>query len=533
MNRVRINFLLVMSAFGSGFAVAAQSQGTFTPAGFMLTPRAHHTATLLNNGKVLITGGHAGRSAPNPSNTAELFDPATGTSTPLSNMTASRLYHSAVVLPDRRVLIVSGFGEPSAEVFDPATGRFTAIGNPQYGGRATLLNNAKVLLTGGVTPCPNGRDGCGISGNPELYDPITGKFALTGDWADRRADPWFETAGLSGPTTVLRNGEVLVAAEPVAELYNPATGTFRVAGQMTRGNWLGNVPGWQIGGTATLLPNGNVLLTGGEFFEGDWFTDAELYDASMGKFTAIGNMRHARSSHTATLLDDGRVLIAGGRPNCHFEGRDLRCESGTAEIYDPATVSFVNAPDLTTERWAHTATRLKDGRVLLIGGWNDWGFEVTRSAEFYTHSSLAPAIAQQPVAQTIASGSTVVFTVAASGLPVPAYQWMKDGVALPDVTNATLVLPNATPAHAGNYSVSVANELGTVTSAPASLTVRLGDPSRLANLSVLTSLAAGDTLTSARRLEVSARAVSNRCWPVRRVPLSRSLVSAAGCPTRP
>src|SRR5262249_44015771 len=153
-----------------------------------------------------------------------------------------------------------------------------------------------------------------IVDKPEMYDPATGTFSPTADYADRTGDPYFRTQGLTqAPATLLPDGTVLIASEPSAELFDPASGTFRIAGKMTRGAFQGRTPGWQIGGTSTLLANGNVLLAGGEEFETDYYSDAELYDPLAGQFSAVSKMNLKRTEHSATLLRDGTVLIAGGQ----------------------------------------------------------------------------------------------------------------------------------------------------------------------------------------------------------------------------
>src|SRR5262245_3000427 len=88
--------------------VLAQSTGTFTATGGMSIPRAGHTATLLNSGKVLIAGGG--------SKSAELYDPATGTFTPTGDMTWLQSGHTATLLPDGKVLIVGGSGQAGSTV---------------------------------------------------------------------------------------------------------------------------------------------------------------------------------------------------------------------------------------------------------------------------------------------------------------------------------------------------------------------------------------------------------------------------------
>src|SRR5262245_59063360 len=375
--------LLVVFVYTS--SAVAQAPGIFFPTGNMTTPRrSSHTATLLLNGKVLITGGSQEHPA-----SAELFDPVTDTFTPTGNMTTGRFGNSATLLPDGRVLIAGGYYLgylDSAELYDPATGTFTATGHmvtPRWG-TATLLNNGRVLIAGGGRECPNGADGCLIVDRPQIYDPVTGTFTPTGDYADRSSVPYFETAGLVGaPATLLPNGKVLIAGEPAAELYDPANGTFGITAQMTRGAGIGpsvgQVPGGEMGGTSTLLPNGKVLLAGGTLFETGLYDAAELYDPSTSQFTAINSMTQGRDGHTATLLRDGAVLIAGGYPD--------RPPYATSELYDPASGIFTFAANMTSLRVLHTATLLMDGRVLIVGGSAD----SPSSAELYIPSVLIPA----------------------------------------------------------------------------------------------------------------------------------------------
>lgn len=373
----------------------AQTSGTFIAVGNMTTPRTGHTATLLLNGKVLITGGSKERPA-----SAELFDPVTNTFTRTGNITTGRLFgHTATLLPDGRVLIVGGyyFGYlDSAEIYDPLTGTFRPTGNmlaPQHWGqRAVLLNNGKVLIAGGGADCSNGRDGCRIADFPEVYDPDTGTFSIAGDYADRSDDPWFATHGLVGaPLTLLPNDNVLIAAEPITELYDPSTKALRLTGQMTRGRQYG-VPAYQIGGTATLLTNGKVLLAGGEIFEYQTLADAELYNPATGTFSAIGNMSRPRIGHTATLLRDGTVFIAGSASySCEFvDGHGTCPASASTESYNPVTGTFTTSGTMITGRWYHTATLLMDGRILIAGGYPDAGFVPMGGAEVYVPSVLIP-----------------------------------------------------------------------------------------------------------------------------------------------
>jgi hypothetical protein len=205
----------------------AQSSGTFTALGNMITPRSGHTATLLPDGKVLIAGGLTNIDIVNfrvsnvtATATAELFDSVTGAFSPTGNMATARDGHTATLLPNGTVLIAGGNGDGYivTEVYDPSTGTFTT-GSPSESHTATLLANGNVLIT--------------EFGKAQLYDPSTGAIAFTGDMTDVQTLPG---------TALLMIGKVLVAGDAetdvggpynFAELYDPATATFARTGPTT------------------------------------------------------------------------------------------------------------------------------------------------------------------------------------------------------------------------------------------------------------------------------------------------------------
>jgi len=214
-----------------------------------------------------------------------------------------------------------------------------------------------------------------------LTASITLTFAFAFRTTDRQragsitpATPMIEPR--SGHTaTLLPNGKVLIAGGmrrnqdfyKSAELYDPATGRFQPTGEMSIG---------RVGQIAVLLPSGKVLVAGG--WVGMGGTDcAELYDPATGKFMVIAKMTTPRGRPSATLLANGDVLIAGG------EKRDNE-SLASAEIFHTRTLSFQPTGSMHHPRISHTATLLQDGRVLIAGGYAD---SVEAGAELYDPKS--------------------------------------------------------------------------------------------------------------------------------------------------
>ena len=339
------------NSLSSAFDVQ-RNAGTISAVRNMTLTRAAHTSTLLPDGKVFVAGGFANGQSSLAS--AEVFDPTQGTFASAGNMNVSRVGHTATLLPNGKLLLAGGYnGEylASAELYDPAARTFTptnAMHTARSGHVAVLLPNGKVLLVGGVGV------GWTFLANAELYDPATNSFTATGEMLAARE---------SHTATLLANGKVLIAgghkgrrAEMTiyssAEIYDPATSKFSATGDMTR---IRHKHG------AVLLGDGRVLIVGGaDKRDGrPAYSSTEIYNPTNGKFTATGDMNSPRYKlqDTIVLLNNGSVLIAGGATR--------------AEVFDPSTnrFSYVSG-DMGASHQFATATRLRNGHVLITGGYH-------------------------------------------------------------------------------------------------------------------------------------------------------------------
>jgi hypothetical protein len=358
------------------FLVQAASASEFTLASPMLTPRVLHTATLLQNGKVLVAGGVVTNRPIAHTASAELYDPATDRWTPTGPMTTVRKGHTATLLPSGKVLVAGGSADKGnlsgAELYDPVTGTWTVTGsltNARAFDTATMLPSGKVLVAGGNTDdhesqgrTASGRSYHAVGGKSaghereelaELYDPGKGTWTTTSPMKKARAA---HTATLLADGRVLAGGgSILNGGAGSTELYTPSNGTWTAAGPFHR------VCGMF---TATLLPDGRVLAVGGGHGRPS-LASVELFDPASELWSPLVNeLNTARNSHTTTLLLDGKLLVAGGVGTVNGFAAGL----ASAELFDPATGAWTEISGLCTVRYMHTATLLSNGSVLLAGG---------------------------------------------------------------------------------------------------------------------------------------------------------------------
>lgn len=322
---------------------AARAATGWTAATPMSTERQGHTATLLDDGTVLVVGGIE-RNAPwAATTTAERYDPATDTWTPAASMRFPRADHTATRLPDGRVLITGG-GEQSdplasTEIYDPASDGWIAgpeMSWPRDKHTATLLRDGRVLLTGGWTFRTD---------TAELLDPATGRSTATSSpMSARRA---------SHAATLLPGGDVLVVGGYDTGFLRTAT-VDRYDPVEDRWTAVPSLATARAELAAAPLPGGDVLVVGGTGTS----RSAERFDGVAPRWSAAPSMRTARDASVATVLTSGDVLVTGGTAD-------------TERFTDGRWVDAGRRPAAFVHGW--TQTLLADGRVLTTGGYDGLG----------------------------------------------------------------------------------------------------------------------------------------------------------------
>lgn len=347
-----------------------------TQAASLTAGRSEQISMMLGNNRVLVAGGTTNGTL--PVKTAELYNPDTNTWSATGSMVVTRRGHTATLLLDGKVLVTGGYDgaveSPTAEIYDPATGVWTATG-PMGRGRkyhtATRLGDGKVLIAGGIvaTNVGNGRIA-------EIYDPALGTFTsmpITPSTALMSAPRYKHTASvLNDGVTVVLTGGFDSAVQGTTEVF-----TY-IAATPTSSTWAAGpaLAKSRHDHSASLLTgNRKILLTGGY---GQGLETAEICDFSLATpaCATTTSMSTSRASHTSTLLGNGNVLVIGGNDGSQI----LK----TIEIFDPTTLIWTShAKVLQTARAGHSSTLMSNGKVLISGANNQVGGVTTATAELW------------------------------------------------------------------------------------------------------------------------------------------------------
>ncbi|MBV8551728.1 MAG: hypothetical protein JOY54_10535 [Acidobacteriaceae bacterium] len=384
-------------------AANAQTPGTWNAAGNMSVVRQTPTAALLQDGTVLVVGGAS-------SAASDVYNPSTNTWTTVGSMSTGRTNQAGVVLADGRVLVAGGVDPngvtlASAEIYNPATKSWTLTGSmttPRSMHSASLLSNGKVLVAGGwPTPCCSGPPQYPLA-TSELWDPSTGKWTATGSMANLHAN---HTA------TVLTNGDVLVSggenygqgAGPGVtadtEMYNPTSGTWSQVGSMTTARDYA---------AAALMADGRVLEAGGSAGGCcSGLATAETFDPGSLTWTAVQSMSTGRKGPAGSAISSGNDVLLSGGYSCCSDPNPTRSSS---EYFQLASQTWHLTGSLITARAYHTSITLLDGTVLAVGG----GFS---SAERYYPDTSSQSV----TIQITGNVAPATYTVAGTGCSPGTY----------------------------------------------------------------------------------------------------------------
>ena len=346
-----VYFMFAIALLTMVFTVACGGGVADSGVGSLAQGRWSHSATILEDGRVLVTGGHGTSS--NALTSAEVYDPSTNAWSSAGDMADKHPEgHTTTLLPNGKVLVIGGKKAP--EVYDPSANSWSTtelLTDPRMRHTATLLDDGRVLVTGGRDMTKAGDQKLD---SVELYDPSTGEWSLATPMLEERLDHG---------AALLPDGKVLVVSkyggnlshESSAETYDPSTETWSPAGAPLKER--------DSAFTITATADGKVIVTGGRIFTRGrtqahvMMSDVDIYDSSTGTWSVGAPMTEVRVKHAAVLLPDGKVLVVGRQD---------------AESYDLASGAWVPAGEMTRDHIEGvTGTLLKDGRVLIVGGRQD------------------------------------------------------------------------------------------------------------------------------------------------------------------
>lgn len=381
-----IVFLLI-SRQDDIFRVLGAESGAWIPLKEWLYNPYKSTSELLDDGKIVIVGCGSDNEGSNKG-CAQIYDPNTNEWVISRSIRGSTEGDPEVFAPWSIVKLLNGqflvrgtlqndftnFYYPHSELYNPTENKWEVTGEPQESNReaevSTLLSSGSILVTGGFNRS-NGNEQ--ILSSTEIYNP---------NYKEWKYGASMKTARSGHTATMLNNGKVLVAggyigynflqftATSSSELYDPVSNTWSVLSPMIDR---------RQDHSAILLQSGKVLITGGRDGisgkdESLLLSSVEIFDPESRQWTQVASMSTERHLHTSTLLKNGKVIVIGG----FNQNGNL----STAEIYDSLTDSWtVLEHNMISPRSGHSASMLKDGRILVAGG-ND-GAEYPVSIEIF------------------------------------------------------------------------------------------------------------------------------------------------------
>ena len=375
---------------------------------------AFHTANLLPNGTIMLAGGTDGV---NVLTAAETFDPASGSYTLAGSMKVPREYHSASLLPNGRVLVAGGFTTSSintgptntTEIYYPDTRLFL----PAAVMISSRSQHVAISLPDGDVFVAGGYDGLTtVSNSAEIYQSTTNTWIPAANMPGGQQRAIAAAVQLKDGTIMVCGGANQTGILNTVLIYNPANNAWTTLGEL--------MPSPLQSHTATLLFDGRVLVVGGDDGFGET-TSSFLYDPAQpngSRWSYTYPLTDARLGHSATLLPNGSVMISGGVALALLGGNSNTNALKTIEVFHPAFDDWSNLTKFAAPRAFHTATLAPNGRVYFIGGANG-SIGAAQSASFYS-SAESTYFTMPPDQEAITPGqrqSTITFTTPSPFLP--------------------------------------------------------------------------------------------------------------------
>ncbi len=462
---------LAALAGASGALIAAppaDAAPSFTATGNLITAASNPVTVALNNGEVLFAGGTVSSGAPVAN--AELYQQGSGTWVATGSMPIAVTDASATLLSNGEVLVAGGLTgsagalTPTAatELYNPTTGSWSvssSLPTPSDQAQMALLKSGQAIYAGGMT---GSGTAAATSTAVELYNPTGGSWTATGYLPVGIAD---------GQIAVLSNGDVLLAGgqtKASGATANVVSSTERY--QVSTNSWasVGSMPYGVSDTSAVTLPNGNVLVAGGETdASGTPTSTSEQFNPSTNAWSPTGFLPFASRGAVMVGLGAAGVLYAGGMTSTAGN------PTNAAALYDLANNQWATTNAMLSARADAGAALLPDGDVLVAGGQGATGVLV--QSELYP-ASAAPAITSA-ASITAAVGTALNFTVTTSGTPAPALTEsgnLPPGVSFHDNGNGTATIAGTPTASAqGTYSVTISasNGVGNAATQTLKLTV--------------------------------------------------------------